>query len=314
VLETNRVIDWTSAPPPALHDRPEVVAVGAEVAAAVGREAAAAAVRSEPGVPPAAEISAGNAVTKVHPGPQTAFGYICSAKKNNKRDYLSLTLQSEENCRGQRKADVVFPGDGNKGFWSKLAYTERELKALKQANFVVSVTYVSEPDGIPGYPELWDRVIEWTSAPPPAVHNRPEVAAVGAEVAAAIGREAAATDAASSEPGTPGAAEVATSDAITKMRPRPVAEPKYRTGAGYVCRIERRAGTPSLRVTFRDHRSCGGSLVADVVFPADGERGPLFDLELLEREMRGLKAEGQVVSINYRPEPDGTNRGIEFSY
>jgi hypothetical protein len=170
---TNHVISWESSPPPLRQQRPETAAVSADVAAEVSRKAAAVALRPEPGVPPAAQAPAGEAVTEMQPGPQTALGYICSVIHNDDRDYLRLTLESQEDCRGRRTAEVVFPGDGNSGFWSKLASTKRELTAFRDASFVVSVTYVREPDGIPGYPELWDRVIEWSAAPPPVRQERP---------------------------------------------------------------------------------------------------------------------------------------------
>jgi hypothetical protein len=55
-------------------------------------------------------------------------------------------------------------------------------------------------------------------------------------------------------------------------------------------------------------------LIADVIFPGDGEEGPLSKLGMTEQAMDTLKEEGYVISITYEPEADGTNHAIEFSY
>jgi hypothetical protein len=99
---------------------------------------------------------------------------------------------------------------------------------------------------------------------------------------------------------------------ITQIRPGWV--PEHQTASGYICQIQRTGDTPSLRVTLTSQEMCGGQLTADIIFPGDGETGPMSKLGVTEQAMETLKEEGYVISITYEPEADGTDRAIEFSY
>lgn len=87
-----------------------------------------------------------------------------------------------------------------------------------------------------------------------------------------------------------------------------------RVASGYVCTVRRMGSPSSLRVVLSAEAACEGPLTGDVIFPGDGQEGPLSKIGVTEQAMNTFKANGQPISITYVVQADGRHRAIRFDY